>query len=308
MIAGPGPPGNRGNPGPRGARAAAAGPACLAGGTGGTLVLFGGTPSSGKEPTMIRSRHVTLLGLAALLACSVALSQATPQQISRASKLCNKAVRLLQSGDMEKARDSFNKALQEIPSYPNAHIGLGQIAMGEGDFETALSHFNQAKDGYHELGESLLDVEAKRYASAQREINQLQDSLQHIQTQSVSAGATSIDQSKMQNRIQQLQAIEPPNKETAAEPPGEIYFYIGNALFQLNRRAEALEAWETCRDKSPGFAMVYNNLALVYMQAGRLEAARESLAKAEELGFPVNPQFKQDLDKAIAKSRDAGAG
>lgn len=257
---------------------------------------------------MTRTLRTALLGLALLTACTAALSAATSQNIVRASKFSNKGISWLQSGNVDKARDSFDKALREIPNYPSAHIGLGQIAMAEGAFEEALDHFNSAKEGYRELGEDLIDVEAKRYANAQREINQLQDSLQQMQSQSVSAGATAIDSTKIISRIRQLQVIEPPNKGKATEPPGEVFFYIGNALFQLNRRPEALEAWETCRDKSPKFAMVYNNLALAYMQAGRLEAAKESLAKAEELGFPVNPQFKQDLDKAIAESRESGAG
>lgn len=257
---------------------------------------------------MKRRLRITLSGLALLLACSAVLAQATSQEIARASKLTNKGVRLLQSGSVDKARETFDKALTEIPSYPSAHIGLGQIAMGQGAFEEALDHFNAAKEGYRELGEYLLDAEAKRYANAQREINQLQDSLQQMQSQTVGAGATAIDRTRIVSRIRDLQVIEPPNKETAAEPPGEVYFYIGNALFQLNRRPEALEAWESCREKSPKFAVVHNNLALVYMMAGRLEAAKESLDRAEELGFPVNPQFKNDLDKAIADSREAGEG
>jgi len=257
---------------------------------------------------MTRTLRIALTGLALLLACSSVFAQATSQDISRASKLHKKGVRALQTGELERARESFNESLKILPSYPDAHIGLGQIAMGQGSFEEALNHFNAAKEGYRELGESLVDVQARRYADAQRQINQLQDSIRQIQSQGAGGGMLQVNINTMENQIQQLQAIEPPNREAASEPPGEVYFYIGNALFQLNRRPEALEAWETCRDKSPKFAMVHNNLALVYMMSGRLEAAKESLAKAEELGFPVNPQFKQDLDKAIAESRESGAG
>lgn len=250
---------------------------------------------------MTRTRRIILLGLAALLALSTALAAATSREIAQASKLHKKGLKALQSGNADQARESFQRALEVIPSYPDAHMGLGQIAMSARDFEAALTHFDAAKAGYGELGEALLDVEAKRYGDAQRQINQLQDSIQHTQSQTSSAGATDIDVSKMVAKIQQLQAIQPPSPDTASEPPGEIFFYIGNAQFQLNRRPEALEAWETCRDKSPKFAMVHNNLALIYMQMGRLDAAKESLARAEELGFPVNPRFKQDLDEAIAK-------
>lgn len=41
--------------------------------------------------------------------------------------------------------------------------------------------------------------------------------------------------------------------------------------------------------------MVHNNLAIAYHGMGRSAQAREHLARAEELGFPVNPQFKEEL-------------
>ena len=112
----------------------------------------------------------------------------------------------------------------------------------------------------------------------------------------------------MQNTILQLQAIDPPDPDELMSAPGEVYFYIGYALYQLDRSTEALAAWETCREKSPKFALVHNNLALIYMRLGRLEQARESIERAQELGFPVHPQFKADLERAILEGRAGEAG
>jgi hypothetical protein len=44
------------------------------------------------------------------------------------------------------------------------------------------------------------------------------------------------------------------------------------------------------------------------MQTGRLEKAKESLIKAEELGFPVNPQFKLELERALINSGEPESG
>jgi len=250
----------------------------------------------------------TLFVLAALLAVPAAQASVTSQELARAAKLSNRGVRALRGGQVEKAREAFVAALKVIPDFPGARIGLGQIAMSESDFELALEQFEIARDGYQELGEDLLDIEARRYAEAQREINSLQDTILHLQTRIAADSMVQIEIQKMVNRITQLQAIAPPDRETAGAPPAEIFFHLGNALFQLGRTAEALEAWETCREKNPAFALVHNNLAHGYVRLERFEAARESLDRAEELGFPVDPMFRQDLEREIAERQAGTAG
>lgn len=257
---------------------------------------------------MSRAKRPILVALTLLLAVAGARATATSSELARAAKLSNKGVRALRSGHVERARETFGAALQAIPDFPGARIGLGQIAMSEARFETALEHFEAARSGYRELGESLLDIEARRYAGAQREINALQDSIVHLQSQMRSDGKIQITIQEMLNKITQLQAIVPPSREAAGEPPGEIYFHIGNALFQLGRTVEALEAWETCRDRYPAFPMVHNNLAHAYVKLERFEAARQSLVRAEELGFPVDPRFKRDVEQALSEGRAGSSG
>jgi len=242
------------------------------------------------------------------LLSAAALASVSSQELARAAKLSNKGVRALRTNHIERAREAFDAALRVIPGFPGARIGLGQIAMSEADYDLALEHFEAARDGYRELGQDLLDIEARRYAEAQRQINALQDSILHLQTRIAADSMVQIRIQEMVNRVIQLQAIAPPRKEGSGEPPGEIYFHIGNAMFQLGRTAEALEAWETCRDRNPAFALVHNNLAHAYVRMERFEAARESLAKAEELGFPVDPLFKRDLDREIAERLAGTAG
>ena len=51
---------------------------------------------------------------------------------------------------------------------------------------------------------------------------------------------------------------------------------------------------------NPKLGEAHNNLAVIYMQTGRLVEAEQSLKLAEKAGFRVNPQFKEDLKKKKA--------
>lgn len=223
-------------------------------------------------------------------------AQAVPGDLGKASRFTTKGNRALKAGDADKARENYEKALDASAAFPDAHLGLGMIAMHAGNFDDALQHYEAARDAYADYGDAMLEIETKRFSEAQKNILELQDSITALSSSTGAQVARQIAQ--LQNRIAMLQAIQPPQPGESDGPPGEVYFYIGNALFQLQRIEEATDAWETCREKSPEFPMVYNNLALAYWQGGRLDEAETSLKKAEELGFPVNPQFKTDLAAA----------
>jgi len=46
---------------------------------------------------------------------------------------------------------------------------------------------------------------------------------------------------------------------------------------------------------NPKYGEAHNNLAVIYMQTGRLTEAEQEMKLAEKNGFGVNPQFKTDL-------------
>lgn len=231
-----------------------------------------------------------------LLAAGPACAEVRPGNLNKANRYCQTAVRLLKAGKTDQAREKFEKALSLVPTFPIAHIGLGDLAMSEGRFEVALEEYTKARDGYADLGSMFYKLQARRFADARKEITSLRDGLNNPAGQGA-IGFTSLRRSQIENRISQLESIDAPDKNQMNEPPGEIFFKIGNALFRLGRLDEARQAWQTCAEKSEKFALVHNNLALLYMQAGDYEAAKKELARAEELGFKVNPKFKADLEK-----------
>lgn len=243
--------------------------------------------------------------LAPFLCCAILLATvgttidaADARDAKRAMSLVTRGEKSLGTGNLDRAEEQFQKSLDTLEGFPPALIGLGHVAMARGEFEKALDNYRASIDSYDLLGAVMREIQAQRYTRAEAEIRSLEDSLNNLR-QNSSSGTVNLDASKVENQIERLRAIEPPSPDDEEqEVPGEIYFHIGNALFRLNRVGEAIDAWHECARRSPEFAMVHNNLAFAYFQQGKIDEARTELALAEELGFPVHPQFKADLEKA----------
>lgn len=247
-----------------------------------------------------RPGRLVALALALMLSPCTMAEAATPtaQEMKKAGRLYQKGERALTAGNVEQAEQLFRDALAVVPELPEAHIGLGHIFIQRSDFKNALSQYQLAKAGYAEIGEALLDIQSKRYNATADQISSLQDSIDSLSSTPNPSPQLSLQVSKLENAIAQLQAVQPPDRSSIGEPPAEVYFYIGNAQFRMGMLEDAVASWEECAGLNPKYSMVYNNLALAYWQQGRLDEARRSLATAEELGFPVNPQFKKDLQQA----------
>ncbi len=246
---------------------------------------------------MIRRFVAALVVLTLVFAAPIAFAGSIDaKSAKKAMQYCQKGERMMKAGRLDAAAKQYDRAVKIAPEFPAAHIGLGQLAMAAQDFPRALQHFERARDGYAALGDALKAIESERYASARKQIEALQDSL--VQGSQATAGFDNLDRSRIENQIARLQAIEAPSSEPLTEAPGEIFFYIGNAHWRLGHLEEALEAWETCVERSPKFAMVHNNLALAYWKKGNPKRGLEELEVAEKLGFPVNPKMRADLEKA----------
>ena len=249
-----------------------------------------------------------LAGFGVLFALSVlhASASPTPRQLRDADRYCQFGNQTLKSGNLNKARGLFEKAVKILPEFPDARLGLGHVAMGERSFETALAEYSAARDGYVKFENSLFELQLLHYTQAQDEISKVRDEIRNYLR--LTAGRSSQNASLVERRVteleeivHQLEMVKAPSLDAGREAPGEVHFFIGNALFNLNRLNEAVEAWETCARKSPKFPLVYNNLAVAYWKQGNIDQARESLARAERLGLPVNPSFKADLDKSASE-------
>jgi len=248
---------------------------------------------------------VVFLGTAAVAEPAKLAASPTQRQVGEADRNCQFALKALRSGNVTKAKSLYGKALKIFPEFPDALTGLGHVAMTERRFDEALSDFEGAQKAYLNFSNALFELQMQRFQHAQEQIAQLRDEIRDTQrmigTRVASGNTGRLEQhiTQLEGQIQQLETMKQPDVRNMTEP-GELHFYMGNALFNMNRLEEALEAWETCARMTPRFPLVYNNLAVAYWKKGKLDRAVDSLVRAERLGLPVNPAFKADLERSAS--------
>lgn len=231
--------------------------------------------------------------------------------VDKAAKAFDIARSSIEAGKLDQAKGELERVLKLLPCHPDAHLELGHIALKDGRFEEAL-HLYEAAVGDYAAGADLVrQAQSKRYMESRKQLSDLRIQVMRMKSgsnQDVRSSATNdaVQISVLEEQIRSLESMQAPADTGAIEPPGEVYFHIGNALLRLQRGDEALRNFETCREKSPKFGPVHVNLAVMYWRRGRFDDARVALAKAEELKAPVNPKFKADLQRDIETKGGSG--
>ncbi len=193
----------------------------------------------------------------------------TPQALARAAALSARAFAHLAADALQDASAEFEEALHAVPGYPDAELGLGHVAMRRASFESALHHYLAARDALLAAALRAHDEIARRAVLAPR------------------------------------RGIAEPDPLDGFRVPAKVSFALGSAYFRLGRDLEAAEAWELCARTDPKFAIVFNDLAVLYYRMGRLREAEANLVRAEDLGVHVDPRFKNDLARAMNAPREA---
>jgi tetratricopeptide (TPR) repeat protein len=267
----------------------------------------------------------TLLVVAGAATSTPRASEASERALRQAMGYSQRGMHSLEKGNAARAAEDFRRALEQIPNLPDAHAGLGHVAMQQHRFEDALVEYRRAQEAYSSFAAQRVDLAQARFSRNKDEIQRLTDEKSaldreqmrvQVQGGSLTTGSaasegrlqrdrTMYEQSiaRLESQTQQVPALE----ADASDPPAAYYFYEANALFNLKKNDDAIAAWERAVAKDPRYGVAYNNLAVAYWMTGRLDAAQTSLSKAESLGFKVNPSFRADRQKSVAQKRGAAA-
>jgi Flp pilus assembly protein TadD len=99
-----------------------------------------------------------------------------------------------------------------------------------------------------------------------------------------------------ERRLQlQLHLERGANVSIDATVPAFVSLALGSAYFRLGQLADAAREYKAAIAADPKTGEAYSNLAVVYLETGRVEEAEKAVKSAEKTGFKVNPMLKDDI-------------
>jgi Flp pilus assembly protein TadD len=201
---------------------------------------------------------------------------------------------LLAGEQFDKAAEAFQRAISRDPLLALAHYGLGQSHMALRRFTSAVIAFRGCREAYRQL---FALQESNKTAVDQirkQELVELRDSLGQIQAGRVRVNPNTRD--RIEARIRDLEREQfrsVPGGEF--RPPAEVSLALGSAHFRNGDATDAEREWKAAIEVNPRLGEAHNNLAALYALTGRKRDAESAVRAAEQSGFRVNPQLKEDI-------------
>ena len=194
---------------------------------------------------------------------------------------------LLSAEKFDEAVARFARAVKSDPLLSIAHYGMGQAYMN-------LRRFASAAKSYRDSIEAMRRLHALQQSNQFEVEKQRDDEIKELKSALGGKGPGGLTAIRLGEHLRDLE-----NQRTsiggAFRPPAELLLALGSAHFR-NGEPEAAEAnWKAAIEVNPKYGEAHNNIAVIYMQTGRLAEAEQEVTLAEKNGFRVNPQFKADL-------------
>lgn len=211
---------------------------------------------------------------------------------------------LLEKGDLESAKEKFNRILEFKPDFGAALFYLGEIAFNNGDHERAVGLYNQAieKDGTlpgpgYRLAQHALSqgrhAEARAYLLSEMKLT-------------IEDGGTLVSMGSMFLTLGDLGCathcmlravdIDPAN--------ADAYYYLAVINATKGDLEDAAELFSHSLDIRSNHVATLRDSAWVCLEMGRLAEAAERIRKARSLG-DSDPQLKK-LERRLAVAKIAG--
>jgi tetratricopeptide (TPR) repeat protein len=231
----------------------------------------------------------------AVLTATFSASLCNAQQLADAQSR-REAVQLYRAGmefftaeKFDRAAEEFTKATHKDPLFTLAFYQAGQSYMNLKRYASAIQAFQrciEASRALYDLAQTNRFAVEKQRDDEIREMRESMNKLQQSGHQLLAARAE-----------QHLADLERQRTSIGGgfHPPAEALLSLGSAYFRNGDPQAAEEEWKAAVEVNSKLGEAHNNLAVVYMQTGRLAAAEAEIKAAERSGFRVNPQLKEDL-------------
>jgi len=196
----------------------------------------------------------------------------------------------------DRAAAAFQAAIDIDPTFATPYYGLGRADMALKQYVAASAAYAKCRDLYQAQA-------GRKFANAQDAQRYRQDRVTEIdeQIRQVNSMPPSIQQQdllrQLNNQRRDVQdAITKGNDMSLdASVPPWVSLALGSAYFRSGKLADAEREYKATIAADIKSGEAHNNLAVVYLETGRVAEAEASIKAAKKAGFRVNPQLEQDI-------------
>ena len=203
----------------------------------------------------------------------------------------------MRNESFDAAVDSFRAAIIIDPSYEMAHYMLGRVQLMLRQYSTATTSLVKARDLFAAQANEHFDTKADQQRRRRTLINDMTNVISQLQQ----AKQTEYVQAQIRQYSERRRQLEDADRETALSPqqavPGFVWLSLGSAYFRSGKLSDAEQAYLSAITVDPKLGEAHNNLAVVYMETGRLDQAEKALKAAEKSGMRVSPALKEEINK-----------
>ncbi|MDI6729403.1 MAG: tetratricopeptide repeat protein [Thermodesulfovibrionales bacterium] len=211
---------------------------------------------------------------------------------ARIQEFYSRALNAILGDKEEEAKDALKEILKEDPEHIDAILRLGDIALNNKDYKTALDYYRKAKDIDPKNLQALLSIETvmekmQRYDDALKYLDEILD----IDSENLTAlyRKRAILEKKdmwddllsLQRTIIKLEHSESDKQQEEHRLLGYKYEYARSSL-ESGELEKAEKAFRTMIKMNEGFIPAYLGLAEVILTRGETEEAINFLEKAYE--------------------------
>jgi tetratricopeptide (TPR) repeat protein len=236
-----------------------------------------------------------------IVSAAVGFAKAGSEQMPPAKQDQREAYQQYQRGQeflsaeqYERAADAFQSATKLDRDFTDAYYGLGKAYMG-------LQRYTSAVQAY----EACIDAARRIYSNRERDRagtdQQITDQIRALRE--TVAAIRRQKTGNIENQVLQVEArlreLERSKSSMSGpfEPPAEVLLSLGSAHFRNGNRESAQQRWEEAVNVNSKLGEAWNNLAVIYLHAGRKSDAVTAVRNAEKNGFKVHPRLKDDIRK-----------
>lgn len=232
-----------------------------------------------------------------ILTCGVTLLPAQSKADRERARIQNKlAWEEMRAEAWEKAVRSFQNAIDIDPEFEIPHYGLGRANMALKNFTAAISAYERCRNLYRaQAGRQFTNAqEAQRYRRDR--IVEIDEQIRMAQSMPMTpARADMVRQLENQKRdiTESIQRGE--NMSIESSVPAYVSLALGSAYFRSGRLSDAEREYRATIAADSKAGEAHNNLAVVYLETGRIAEAYASLQAAKKAGFKVNPELEREI-------------